>query len=86
MSLIKIFYYGLIFYLIYLVVRFFFSLSKKKPPSKTIPSRSGVMVKDEYCNTYIPREEAIREIIDGKEYFFCSRECRNKFLEKKKTG
>jgi uncharacterized protein len=37
-----------------------------------------VMVKDDVCNTYIPKEEAIREVRDGRERFFCSEECRRK--------
>jgi YHS domain-containing protein len=44
------------------------------------------MVKDEACNIYLPKEDAIREIIDGKEHFFCSHECRKKFLEQRKSG
>jgi YHS domain-containing protein len=46
-----------------------------------------MMVKDEACETYIPKEEAIREVIDGKEYFFCSKDCRRKILDQvKKSG
>ena len=41
------------------------------------------MVKDEICNTYLPKEEAIAAKFDGKEYFFCSKECHQKFLEQK---
>jgi YHS domain-containing protein len=36
------------------------------------------MVKDEVCGTYIPREEALTEVRDGIEHFFCSEECRRK--------
>lgn len=39
------------------------------------------MVKDEYCDMYLPRDEAIREVRGGKEYFFCSRECRDGFAK-----
>jgi len=42
------------------------------------------MVKDEICNTYLPKEDAIKEIYQGKEYYFCSKECQQKFLESKK--
>ncbi len=38
----------------------------------------GEMVKDEICNTYIPREEALTEVRDGQERCFCSEECRRK--------
>jgi len=43
------------------------------------------MVKDDVCNTYLPREKAIREMIDGEERFFCSSECRRKCLAERKT-
>ena len=43
-----------------------------------------MMVKDEICNTYLPQEDAIKELKEGKEYFFCSKECHQKFLESKK--
>lgn len=42
------------------------------------------MVKDEICNTYLPKEDAIKEIYQGKELYFCSKECQQKFLESKK--
>jgi YHS domain-containing protein len=42
------------------------------------------MVKDEMCNTYIPEENALKEKLDGQEYYFCSKECREKFLEQRK--
>jgi YHS domain-containing protein len=44
------------------------------------------MVKDEACQTYIPEENALREVIDGHEQFFCSKECRTKFLEERKRA
>ena len=44
------------------------------------------MVKDEACQTYLPRSEALRDVIDGREYFFCSKDCRQKFLEERKRA
>ena len=38
----------------------------------------GVMVKDEVCGTYIPREDALTEMRDGAERYYCSEECRRK--------
>jgi uncharacterized protein len=40
----------------------------------------GVMVKDEICGTYIPREDALIEKRDGVEHYYCSEECRRKGL------
>jgi len=42
---------------------------------------AGDMVKDPVCNTYIPMQNSIRENIRGKTYYFCSQECRDKFMK-----
>ncbi len=39
------------------------------------------MVKDPHCQTYIPKNSAIGTRIDGREYYFCSRQCVKKFKE-----
>lgn len=85
LSLIKLILYGLLFYIAYQLIRFFRVLGKAKKTSPTARRSSGLMVKDEICNTYLPKEEAIKEVFDGKEYYFCSNECRQKFLEQKKS-
>jgi uncharacterized protein len=41
----------------------------------------GEMVKDPFCETYIPKESAIRARIDGRNYYFCSKECLKKFKD-----
>jgi YHS domain-containing protein len=52
----------------------------RRPPQT--PGRiRGEMVKDEVCGTYIPREEALTGVRDGTEHYFCSEECRRKFLQ-----
>ena len=85
-GLFKVIFYALIAYLIYIVVKTYQSLKRaKKPPQK--PSlKPGIMVKDQVCNTYLPKEDAIKEIHEGKEYYFCSEKCRNKFLESRKKN
>jgi uncharacterized protein len=76
--------YGLLAYIIYLIVRFFSAIKKSQHPPMPKQKTSGVMVKDETCNTYLPKDEAIREMYQGQEHFFCSQACRKKFLESKK--
>lgn len=42
------------------------------------PGRSGKLVKDPVCGTYVPESTAIR--LEGREtLFFCSEECRNRY-------
>jgi len=44
------------------------------------------MVQDPFCKIYIPRGEAIRKIIKGNEYFFCSKQCASRFEKQLKDS
>ncbi len=72
-------------YVLYLFLRLLLSPRRPSGRSARRPQTSGIMVKDETCNTYLSREEAILERTEGKDYYFCSQECRRKFLEKRKN-
>ena len=85
MGLMKIF---LIFFLIYilysLIKKVFLSSSKLSGRD----SSSGViseMVQDPFCKTYIPRNEAYRIVLSGEELLFCSKECAEKYKDKRKS-
>ena len=39
----------------------------------------GALKKDPVCGTYVAPAAAIRSITDGREYFFCSDDCRKAF-------
>lgn len=39
-----------------------------------------VMVKDPQCGVYFPKRKALQAELNGEELFFCSTECREKFL------
>jgi len=81
--IIRLIFLFLLFYLVFLVVRFFQSLghnvSRSNPRPDSLPKKT--MVKDEVCNTYIPEDEALKENRDGRVYYFCSEDCRKKFLD-----
>jgi uncharacterized protein len=81
---LRIILYGLLAYIIYKSIRLYQKLSQKSNSPRQASKSSRQMVKDEICNTYLPQEDAIKEIHEGKEYYFCSRECRQKFLESKR--
>lgn len=84
LGLLRFIFYALLAYIVYKFIRLYQKLSQKGPSPRRAKQHSGLMVKDEMCNTYLPREDAIKEIKEGKEFFFCSKECRQKFLESKK--
>jgi len=84
-GILKIIIYAFLAYIGFLFFRFFRALNKASKPPRASKGTSGIMVKDDICNTYLPKENAIREVYEGKEYYFCSSECRQKFLEQKKS-
>jgi YHS domain-containing protein len=87
--LIRLIFLALLLYLIYLVVRFFQSLGQPPRTGRRQPDSlpRKTMVKDEVCNTYISEEEALKENHNGQVYYFCSEDCRKKFLASKdRTG
>jgi uncharacterized protein len=43
------------------------------------------LVQDPYCQTYIPKQTAVRKRVKGRDYYFCTKECLRKFLKEKKT-
>lgn len=84
-GLLRFLLYVLLAYIIYVFLRFLFFPRRPARPGRPAGRLSGIMVKDEVCNTYLPKDEAILETIDGMEHYFCSQECRQKFLEQRKT-
>jgi YHS domain-containing protein len=77
-GLFRLVFFVFVLYLAYLLFRFYRALTRPKKSASQPRQIQGVMVRDDVCNTYIPREDAIREVRDGEERFFCSEECRRK--------
>ena len=40
-----------------------------------------VMIQDPYCKIYFPKRCGVHARVCGKDLYFCSVECKNKFLE-----
>ena len=83
---VRFIYWVLIIYLAYVVWKFIRGPKKRAERPRETKSLPHMMVHDETCNTYLPVEEAIKEIYEGREYYFCSKECRQKFLDRKRSG
>src|SRR5262245_47706113 len=45
---------------------------------RTLPSTE--MVRDRVCNTFLPRQRALRAVVGGREEHFCSAACRDRAL------
>lgn len=70
----------LILFAVRLILRGVAALFRPSRPSqRPQASREGAaLVRDRVCNTFLPRERAIRAMIGGREEFFCSDECRKR--------
>ena len=44
------------------------------------PGKVDTMVQDPVCGIYFPRQEGVALHRDGQEKWFCSNECKNKYL------
>jgi YHS domain-containing protein len=52
--------------------------------SDRVPAEvDDVMVKDPYCEVYFPKRKGIQLKVKGEDLYFCSPECRDKFIESK---
>lgn len=77
--MIKFIFLLIIGYLFYRLLRQFFQVTKDISKGKFNNGVIDEMVEDPFCKTYIPRREAIKRVIGGKEILFCSEKCADKY-------
>jgi uncharacterized protein len=51
-----------------------------RPVGPPAPHEAGELVRDRVCNTFLPRDRAIRALVAGTEEHFCSAACRDRAL------
>jgi YHS domain-containing protein len=60
--------------------------SLRAPDGRTRPSGQdravpeGRMVRDRVCNTFLPVSRALRLEVGSEEHYFCSEDCKQRFL------
>ena len=57
---------------------------KKAEHSGVAGEIDDVMVQDPFCKVYFPKRDAYHLRYGGTDLYFCSEECKNKFVESKK--
>jgi YHS domain-containing protein len=84
--LFRLFVIIILFYLLYKIIN-----ALKKPnlvknenyQFRSSPTRGEDLVEDPVCHTYVPKSQAYKREISGKDYYFCSKQCSDKHtLEK----
>jgi len=81
--MIKILIYLLLIYIVYKVFRSLMTTSEssaRRNHGETGPV-DDIMIKDPVCEVYFPKKDGIYFNIDGNEICFCSKECRDKFID-----
>ena len=51
----------------------------KQGPANKVPL-TGELKKDPACGTYISAATSIKETVGGETFYFCSKQCRDKYL------
>jgi uncharacterized protein len=69
---------GILIVTFILLVRAIFPSASKKEAQ----ADSTEMVKDPNCETYVPRADAVRRNIKGKDHYFCGEKCAEDFKNK----
>ena len=80
--MLKLIFFVILVYILYRLMKSVFGTGKKIYRN----SNGAVideMVQDPVCETYIPRRQAVNVFRKGREYFFCSKECAEKFKSMK---
>ncbi len=45
-----------------------------------------VMIKDPFCETYFAKRDGVHLKLNGKDLYFCSSDCRDKFIAQQSNG
>jgi len=72
--------FSILYYILRFLVKNIFSLGKK--PDRDIEAEE--LVQDPCCQTYIPKQSAIKKKIAGHMFYFCNQECLRNYLNKEK--
>ncbi len=56
-------------------------LSQQNSRSASGGAGSSDMVRDPVCGIYVAASQALKEVTDRGTFYFCSQECRERFLE-----
>jgi len=59
------------------------SLFGRASPGRDDPTETADMAQDPNCGTYVPKKQSITKLVQGKEYFFCSKKCADEYSSKK---
>ncbi len=84
--LIRFIVYIIIIYFIYKLFKILKKSKLEKSNHDPFPSEKNAgedLMEDPVCHTYVPVSQAFKREISGHDYYFCSKECSDKFVPEK---
>ncbi|UCD89827.1 MAG: hypothetical protein JSW04_15805 [Desulfobacterales bacterium] len=57
-------------------------LYQKTVSSNDVKEIDDIMIKDPFCEIYFPKKDGVHLRSDGKDLYFCSKACRDKFVNR----
>jgi len=57
--------------------------TEKTVTGETTGEIDDVMIKDPFCQVYFPKRNGVHLKADGEDLYFCSKECRDRFIEER---
>ena len=55
--------------------------SSRTVSGKTTTEIDDVMIKDPFCEAYFPKRNGVHLKFDGKDLYFCSNHCKDRYLD-----
>ncbi|MCK5513179.1 MAG: hypothetical protein KAJ00_01665 [Deltaproteobacteria bacterium] len=86
--MIRFIIFAILCYVLYRVVKSLVLPSPakpRKPFTQAYGTITDEMVMDPHCHVYIPKREAITVKTAGETLYFCSKECKKKYLEENRN-
>jgi len=83
MLIMKFLIFFIVGYVIYRIIKSILNEKSFAVPNdnnKTTAALGEELVEDPCCHTYIPISQAFKKEIAGKEHYFCSKECSEKYI------
>ncbi len=73
--------YGILIYVVYRILKpWVVSLLKPSEDSSVASSEDTELIRDPHCGTYFLRQRGVEARINGQKVYFCSEECRDKYM------
>jgi len=87
--LIRFVIFLVLIYLLYRIIKYFRTAKAVKMNNSQFKAKPAVkedLVEDPACHTYIPVSQAYKKEIAGKNFYFCSKECSDRYILRKNNA